>query len=127
MLLFSIFMIIMNFILPITFLIFGIIYSNCPPKKISRYSGYRSSMSMKNNKTWAFAHKAFGRILLGLGVFFLLCALATTLLVVFDCRMAMILTISTIEVFVQIGSCIISCVLVEKSLKREFDENGIHR
>lgn len=124
---FLIFMAIINFILPITFLIFGFIYSKHPPKKINSYSGYRTAMSMKNYETWTFAHKALGRILLLIGVLFLLGAIVTSLLVICDCEIEIILVISTIEVYVQLVSFLISCLLVEKTLKKEFDENGIHK
>lgn len=123
---FWIFILIMDLLLPITFIVLGLIYIIRPPKKINQISGYRTSMSMKNIETWVFAHKVFGRILLPLGSILLSIAVVIAVLL-FDYDIITISIICGIEVFVQLISLFISYVFVERILKREFDENGIPR
>ena len=121
--LFWFFMLIMDLLLPITFIISGLVYKT---KKINRLSGYRTSMSLKNAETWGFAHKAFGGILLPLGSILLSIAIVIAVLL-FDHEIMTISIIGGIEVFVQLISMFLACMIVERALKSEFDENGIHR
>ena len=41
---------------------FGLLFQKRPPKNINNLYGYRTRMSMKNEKTWVFAHQYAGRI-----------------------------------------------------------------
>ena len=62
---FWIFMLIMNLLIPLTMIIFGYIYDKRPPKKPKSkfaYSGYRTLMSMKNEETWEYAQRFFGKL-----------------------------------------------------------------
>ena len=59
---FWIFMLIMDLLIPITMIGFGRLFMNHAPKKINWGFGYRTSMSMKNEATWEFAHKYSGRL-----------------------------------------------------------------
>ena len=124
--LFWFFMLIMDLFLPITFIISGLVYKIKPPKKINRFSGYRTSMSMKNAETWASAHKMFGGILLPLGCILLSIAVVIAVLL-FDHEIMTISIIGGIEVFVQLISMFLACMIVERAFKSEFDENEIHR
>lgn len=49
------------FIIPLSFLIIGIVFLVRPPKEVNYLFGYRTRMSMINDKTWAFAHKLCGK------------------------------------------------------------------
>ncbi|HCP92597.1 MAG TPA: SdpI/YhfL protein family [Bacteroidetes bacterium] len=40
----------------ILLLIIGVLFKVIPPKEINSFYGYRTSASMKNNKTWKFAN-----------------------------------------------------------------------
>lgn len=51
-----VFLLVMNSLIPVTMIIFGILWKSHPPKSINWAYGYRTSMSMKNNETWKFAH-----------------------------------------------------------------------
>lgn len=51
-----IFLLIMNSLIPIMMITFGLLWKNNPPENINWAYGYRSSMSMKNAETWKFAH-----------------------------------------------------------------------
>ncbi|MBQ7474482.1 MAG: hypothetical protein IJS78_01025 [Clostridia bacterium] len=81
---------------------------------------------MKNSETWVFAHKAFGRILLPLGCISLSIDVVVAVLI-FNRNLITISIIGGIEVFVQLLSLFISFIFVERTLKREFDKNGVHR
>ena len=62
---FWIFMLVMNLLTPLTMIIFGYIYNKKPPKKPKSkfaYSGYRTPMSMKNEETWEYANRFFGKL-----------------------------------------------------------------
>lgn len=121
---FLIFMILVNFIIPTTFLIFGIIYSKRPPKKINPYSGYRTALSMKNIDTWIFAHRVFGRILLLFGVILLLIAIIIGLFALIYCGIDTIIIITVAQSFFQLIFMFVSCALIETALRKKFDENG---
>ena len=62
---FWIFMLVMNLLIPLTMIIFGYVYDKRPPKKPKSkfaYSGYRTPMSMKNEETWEYAQRFFGKL-----------------------------------------------------------------
>ena len=59
---FWIFMVIIDMLIPLTMIIFGKRFMQRPPGDINCVSGYRTTMSMKNADTWAFAHHYCGRI-----------------------------------------------------------------
>lgn len=59
---FWIFMLIMDLLIPATMICFGKRYQSKPPKEINNLSGYRTSMSMKNQDTWKFAHNYVGKL-----------------------------------------------------------------
>ena len=58
-------------IIPITMVYLGYSYLTHPPKNINGLSGYRTTMSMKNKKTWEFAHRYIGTIWLKSGLIML--------------------------------------------------------
>lgn len=60
--LFWFFMLVMVLLVPVTMLGFGRRFVNQPPGKINSWFGYRTPMSMKNQDTWAFAHRYCGRL-----------------------------------------------------------------
>lgn len=62
------FMLLMVFLIPITMIGVGAQFLKKPPASINALSGYRTSMSMQNMDTWAFAHRCCGRIWLIMGV-----------------------------------------------------------
>lgn len=59
---FWIFMFIMILLIPVMMIGFGWIFLHKPPKEINWAYGYRTSMSMKNQETWDFAHNFVGKI-----------------------------------------------------------------
>lgn len=57
-----IFLLIINSLIPIMMITFGLLWKDNPPGSINWIYGYRSSMSMKNEETWKFAHEHNAKI-----------------------------------------------------------------
>ena len=57
-----IYMFLMDLLIPICMFGFGKRFQSRPPREINSAVGYRTSMSMKNEDTWQFAHHYMGRI-----------------------------------------------------------------
>lgn len=57
-----IFLLFMNSIVPLMMIGFGYLWKKHPPQGVNWIYGYRTSMSMKNNETWNFAHKHNAKI-----------------------------------------------------------------
>ena len=57
-----IFMLAMVLLMPLVMLFTGRAFSKSAPKTINSVYGYRTPMSMKNQDTWQFAHRYFGRL-----------------------------------------------------------------
>lgn len=58
---FWIFMLIMDLLIPFTMIGFGKMFLKKAPDQINYVFGYRTSMSMKNQDTWVFAHHYCGK------------------------------------------------------------------
>ena len=59
---FFIFTLVMDLMIPLIMIGFGRYFMRRSPKTINYLFGYRTPRSMKNEKTWAFAHKTIGKI-----------------------------------------------------------------
>lgn len=59
---FWVFMLGMNLLIPATMIGFGKYFMKSVPESINIVFGYRTSMSMKNQDTWKFAHEYFGKL-----------------------------------------------------------------
>ena len=57
----GIFMLILLLLMPLFMIVFGRVFMTNAPKDINTSFGYRTKRSMKNQDTWAFAHKHFGK------------------------------------------------------------------
>ena len=109
---FFIAMFLCNLLMPSIMVIAGYCMYKNPPKEINGLIGYRTAMSEKNKDTWAFAHDCCGKLWIKSGIKSGEDVVGTVTLV-----------IEAVQVLVLIGSVI----LVEKALKRTFDENGNRR
>lgn len=119
---FWIFILVMNLLIPITMTVFGKRYMHYPPKNINKLHGYRTSLSMKNEETWAFAHKYSGRIWTVFGSILL----PSTLLIMLSTLEKdenMIGKIGFIICMVQLIFLIAAVPLTEIALRKQFDEN----
>ena len=115
-----------NLIIPIIMLFFGVKFRNNSPKNINGIYGYRTSMSMKNNETWEFAHHYCGRLWIRLGFIILIISIIFTL-IAFTCDGKVEGIIDLSIVTIQTIAVIVSIFPVEKELKKNFDKNGNRR
>ena len=79
---FWIFMLIMDLLIPFTMIGFGKMFLKKAPDQINYVFGYRTSMSMKNQDTWVFAHHYCGKIWYICGLILLVVSLIVLLLVI---------------------------------------------
>ena len=123
---FWIFMFIMNLLIPLIMVGFGILFMKTSPKDINMLFGYRSNMSMKNKETWAFAHNHCGKSWKMTGLIMLAPTIASMLLVLgrdIDFVGIVGLVITGVQLFFLIGSIIPT----EMALRKNFDKNGNRR
>lgn len=116
-------MLCVNLIIPAVMIGFGRWSLKGGPKDISWVIGYRTEMSMKNEDTWAYAHKELGRLWTKWGWILLLASVA-----------AMLAFVGQSENTVSIAGCIlmfaqliplIGCIApVERKLRETFDRDG---
>lgn len=96
------------------------------PKGINGLCGYRTTMSMKNEKTWKFANTYWGKICwqIGWGI-----ALLTVFATIFSYFAGENLFNMT-SIVLCMGQCavlLVTIIPVEKALKKKFDQNGEER
>lgn len=124
--LFWIYMLAMDLLVPLTMIGFGRFFMKQAPSEINSVFGYRTSMSMKNQDTWEFAHRYCGKIWLRWGMILLPCTVITLLFVLGK-------DINTISIIgggicgVQILPLIGSIFATERALKRTFDQDGFRK
>lgn len=123
---FWIFMLIMNLLIPLSMLLFGLRFLHKPPKEINGLFGYRTSMSMKNKETWLFAHQYCGRLWVKCG-WVLLIATAAAMLVYLHEDTDTVSLASGVIAAVQVVVLIGSIFPVERALKKQFDRDGTRR
>jgi uncharacterized membrane protein len=117
------FMFAMVAILPLAMIVIGIIFYNRPPKNINFIFGYRTDLSMKNQKTWAFAHHLLGKIWMIMGSI-LLPIMCVPMFFVMRASESTIGILGAILASISIFPLVISIFPVEKALEKNFDDNG---
>jgi uncharacterized membrane protein len=117
------FMFAMVAILPLAMIVIGIIFYNRPPKNINFIFGYRTDLSMKNQKTWAFAHHLLGKIWMIMGSI-LLPIMCVPMFFVINESVSVIGTLGAILASISIFPLVISIFPVEKALEKNSRENG---
>lgn len=119
----EIFLLICNLMIPLMMLGFGIRFEKNPPKNINGLYGYRTSMSMKNQDTWNFAHQYCGKLWRIWGWIILIVSIFFTIISYFLGEAGQSIICSGLVV-VQTIILIVSIIPVEKALKRTFDKTG---
>jgi len=120
---FGIFMMVVDLLIPITMVGFGKCFSKNAPKEINEVFGYRTSMSMKTEDTWEFAHHYCGRLWLKIGCIILVLSVIVMLFVIGKDE-------SVVGIFggilcgIQLVFLIGSIFPTERALKSNFDEHG---
>lgn len=120
---FWVFMAVVSLFIPIIMVIFGKSFLKAAPKEINGIYGYRTAMSMKNQDTWEFAHKHFGKVWFYAGLI-LLPLNIIPLLFVIDKGTDLISTVGTVVCMVDIFVMLLSIIPTERALKKNFDSDG---
>ena len=117
------FMFAMVAIIPLTMIIIGIIFYNRAPKNINFIFGYRTDLSMKNEKTWKFAHHLLGKIWMITGSI-LLPIMCIPMFFVIKASAGTIGILGAILASISIFPLVLSIGPVEKALEKNFDSQG---
>ena len=81
---FWIFMTCMCLLVPGILIAFGSITKDHPPKKINPLYGYRTTMSTKNQDTWEFANRLWGKLSFRWGIIMLIISAIAMLAVIWQ-------------------------------------------
>lgn len=114
-----IFLIIMNSLIPIMMIAFGALWKKHPPISANWVYGYRTSMSMKNEETWKFAHFYHSKVWFWCGIVLFIVSLIIMLLFRSNYE-----KISTWVIYIQLAIMILSIIPTEIALRKRFDQDG---
>ena len=120
---FWIFMLIMNLLIPVMMIGFGKYFMKSAPGSINIAFGYRTSMSMKNQDTWKFAHEYCGKLWYKWGMIMLILTIIVMLFLLGK-------SVDTIGYWggvvcmIQLVPLIGAIFPTESALRRTFDKNG---
>lgn len=121
--LFWIFVLAFDLLIPLLMLGFGKSFMKNPPTEINPGYGYRTTMSSKNQDTWDFAQKYMGEVWYKAGRVLLIPSIIPLLFVlgrdVGTVGMAG-LVVSGVQLIVMLSSIGVT----ERALKKNFDKNG---
>ena len=112
-----------NLLIPAIMLGSGKLFSKNSPKDINWIIGYRTTMSMKNEDTWAFAHKVAGAFWWKWG-WVALVVTTITMLVLIGQSVELVSSAGCILMFLQLIPVIAVIPHTEKALRNTFDKDG---
>ena len=116
-------MLICILLMPLLMLGVGSWWKDHPPKSINVVYGYRTTMSMKNEDTWKFAHHYFGKLWRRLGLAMLPVS-ALAILPFLRAGEDMVGTVGGVIAAIQCAVLLISIFPTEAALRKHFDKNG---
>lgn len=123
---FWVFMLMMDLLIPFMITGFGYFFLQKAPANINALFGYRTRMSMKNQDTWKFAHRYFGKLWYMWGRILLFLTVLVMLWMIGKSEDT-IGTVGAILCHIQMIPLIGCIVPTERALKRHFDANGNRR
>ena len=112
-----------NLLIPAIMLISGRLMQNTTPKNINWIIGYRTTMSMKNEDTWAFSHKIAGTFMCKCG-WVTLAVTAAAMFFTIGQSVEVVSTVGFIIMFAQLVPVIAVIPHTEKILRNTFDKDG---
>ena len=121
--LFWLFCLVMNLLIPATMFFFGRKFLSNPPKTINGGYGYRTARSVKNQQTWDFAHQVCGQVWMKVGKWMALPSVLA-MLVVFGQDVGVVGIVCGAAASVQCVVMLGTIVPVEQALKKNFDRFG---
>ena len=120
---FWVFMAVVSLFVPIIMVIFGKSFLKAAPKEINGIYGYRTAMSMKNQDTWEFAHKHFGKVWFYAGLILLPLNIIPLFFVMGESK-DLIGTVGIVVCLIDTAVMLLSIIPTEKALKKNFDSDG---
>ena len=112
-----------NLLIPVIMLGAGKLFSKNTPKDINWIFGYRTTMSMKNEDTWYFAHRVAGTFWWKWG-WITLAITVVAMLLILNKSNEVISVVGCIVMFAQMIPLIAVIPHTEKALRNTFDKNG---
>ena len=119
---FWIFMLAMDLILPLSMVFLGRYFVRHAPGNINMLFGYRTARSMKNQDTWQFAHRYFGKLWYKMGLWLLILSVAAKLPGLGKDADA-VGTLGGLGCTVQLPVMIYAILPTERALKKTFDKD----
>ena len=122
---FWIFMLVMNLLTPLVMIIYGRIFEKKPPKIArSKFAfGYRTVMSMRNEETWEYAHRFFGKLWFRLGIAVGLISIIVLFFFIGKDKDTVGFA-GMIICYVQLVAILLPVIPTELALRRRFDKYG---
>ena len=118
-------MLVMNLLTPLVMIIYGRIFEKKPPKIArSKFAfGYRTVMSMRNEETWEYAHRFFGKLWFGLGIAVGLISIIVLFFFIGKDKDTVGFA-GMIICYVQLLAMLLPVIPTELALRRRFDKYG---
>lgn len=116
---FWIFMVCMDFMIPLLMVIFGAVFLRWPPGEINGFYGYRTGRSMKSQEAWDFAQMYFGKVWLRTGTAMLIPSVLAMLPCMGESDGKVGLW-GGIVVMAECAIMLLSILPIERALKRRF-------
>ena len=125
---FWIFMFVMNLLIPLVMIIYGRIFEKKPPKIArSKFAfGYRTIMSMRNEETWEYAHRFFGKLWFRFGIAVGLISIIVLFFFIGKDKDTVGFA-GMIICYVQLVAMLLPVIPTELALRRRFDKYGNRR
>ena len=118
-------MLVMNLLTPLVMIIYGSIFEKKPPKIArSKFAfGYRTVMSMRNEETWEYAHRFFGKLWFRLGIAVGLISIIVLFFFIGKDKDTVGFA-GMIICYVQLVAMLLPVIPTELALRRRFDKYG---
>lgn len=122
---FWIFMFVMNLLIPLVMIIYGRVFEKKPPKIArSKFAfGYRTVMSMRNEETWEYAHRFFGKLWFRFGIAVGLISIIVLFFFIGKDKDTVGFA-GMIICYVQLVAMLLPVIPTELALRRRFDKYG---
>ena len=118
-------MLVMNLLTPLVMIIYGRVFEKKPPKIArSKFAfGYRTVMSMRNEETWEYAHRFFGKLWFRLGIAVGLISIIVLFFFIGKDKDTVGFA-GMIICYVQLVAMLLPVIPTELALRRRFDKYG---
>ena len=118
-------MLVMNLLTPLVMIIYGRIFEKKPPKIArSKFAfGYRTVMSMRNEETWEYAHRFFGKLWFRFGIAVGLISIIVLFFFIGKDKDTVGFA-GMIICYVQLLAMLLPVIPTELALRRRFDKYG---